>query len=90
VFIDCTSVFEWLDSLIGPGELLLVVSDLFAIRSKPWQALLNHSTQQRGKGGREREKTQVRARIATNQSGICSPSLSLMVGLRISNCNTWM
>ncbi len=57
LFIDCTSVFDWLDSLIVPGELLLVVSDLFAINQtlagfiKPKHA---------AKGEREREKkTQV-------------------------------
>jgi hypothetical protein len=31
VLINCPRVSDWLDGLIGPGELLLLVSHLFAV-----------------------------------------------------------
>jgi len=31
IFVDRSLVLAWLDSLIGPSELLLVVSHLFAV-----------------------------------------------------------
>jgi hypothetical protein len=31
IFIDCSPVSDWLDSLIGPSGLLLVVSHVYAV-----------------------------------------------------------
>jgi hypothetical protein len=36
IFIDLLPVSHWLDSLIGPGGLLLVVSHLFAVPVSGW------------------------------------------------------
>jgi hypothetical protein len=58
ILSDCTSVFDWLDSLIGPGELLLVVSDLFAI-DQILAGFIKPKHPAKGKGGTESEKTQV-------------------------------
>jgi hypothetical protein len=70
IFIDCTSVFDWLDSLIVPGELLLVVSDRFAID----QTLAGFIKPKHPKGERRKRKREDPSprQNQKNQSELCS------------------